>query len=882
MDSPQPDQGRPFQRLLTVLGRDQDGIRLCTAGADQPFHVIPSLFRPDTVDIAVAAFTEKHLDVWFEINYAPHVAGGRTSEKDVTRLSALYVDIDFKGSETGKQGMGSEPAALELCDMLAGALGVAPAAILWSGHGLQAYWPVEDGAIDDINQQDIINLSKRWGLLCMEMARAEGGAVDNIFDLARIFRAPGSTNWKNPARPAPTRIEFPQGNLPLTVEEIGEVLDAHGIRHPDTAELAGEVVSPPSEWAFADADCHHVAIIMEGVNATPNSRHHWLLQQATLLTASIRYGCITKDTFRQYRKAIEQRLQQLLTSDASNTRAYSPYEVESAFRRALLNVQTMSQVKLEEEMRRHPHPVLRLIRQAEQASDAGQSNVRIKNEATPTNPGPDIAFDGGNVLKLQPREQVITNEFAYTDASNADRLADYVEADYIFVPGIGWHRWEEGCYTPDEETTIMERAKESLLAFRRSYPTVDDVHAHVKKSLSAGGLRASVALAETLPQMVVPPHQLDGKPYDLPTPGGIVDLNTGILRPARPRIDLNTMRTAVTPERMPTPQWDAFMLFCMQTPEMVAYMQRLLGATLIGEPRFHILPILTGDGGNGKSTLLNIVEWCLGGFAKRMDENFLIEQRNQQHPQEIARLRGCRLAIASEAKANGRFAEARVKALTGEKRLTGRFMGENSFDFNNSITMWLLVNHLPAVAAGGKGFWRRIRKIALKGKILKEIENLENLIFDAEGPGILQWMIDGAVEVIANGLQDPEAVKQATKEYEVEEDHLGQWVADNLMVNPTVGALKDEVYRRYKRFAVDAAIPVLSKSVFARELHHYIEINEFTSTPTVYGGIALAVEQLGYGPLAPAPNVRLTHEPLPPTPGAPGLFDTAMTGGSDE
>ena len=879
MDS--PSEMQPLHRLLTLIGRENDGIRICVA---EPFTTIQSLYRASSVDEAVSAFTAEGKSVWFEINNAPIITGYRTSEADVTKISSLYVDIDFKGDEGAKQGMGSEAAAFDLIDMLSGALGVGPAAIVWTGHGIQPYWPLEGADVTEENRKDRANLLRRWGLLCAEFARAEGGAVDNVFDLARIFRAPGSTNFKNPDRPVATGYKFPEGNLPLTVEEVEEVLDAHGIRHVETAELSGEVVSAPNEWSYAERDCAHHAIVMDGLQEAPTSRHHWLLQQATLLTAMLRYGCLTKETFRGYRMEVQNKLKHMLATSGT-PRPYNEFEVESAFRRAILNVQTMSTQKLENEMRAHPHPVLRLLERAEEALARGEVNVHIVNELPPVNPGkPDAlpsldAIFGSNVVPIQPkidnRAEQIANEFLFTDAANGNRLADYVEDEYIFVPSQGWHRWENGRYVLDEENTIMEQAKASLMSFRRSNSTSDSVQKHVQKSLSLGGVRATVGSAETLPDLVVGAHRLDAKPYDLPTPGGVVDLRTGQMRPSDPRRDLNTTRALVAPSKeCSTERWQAFLNFCLGgDQEMIDYMQRLVGATMIGELRYHILPILTGNGRNGKSTLLAILEKILGGYAKRMAEDFLIESHHKEHPEEIARLRGVRFAIASEAKANGRFAETRVKNLTGEKVLTGRFMGKNSFDFPNAITMWLALNHLPAVATGGKGFWARIRIIQFNGTITEEIPDLDDQLVNEEGPGILQWMIDGAVEVIKNGLQDPEGVRAQTKQYAIEEDHLGQWIADNLQVMPGVAADTEAVYTRYARFAEANRLIVLSKSVFFRELPNYIQVDQIGSTRKQLAGIALANEHLFVGPDAYKPNVRTEVHPLPPTPLAPPLIE---------
>jgi len=837
---PVPDRDtQPLAHLLHLFGRDPgDTVVIAREGRTQAFRA--DSYPIAIADLTVSAFTGQQLNVWYEIN--PSSSPGRTEAKDVTRLAALYADIDFKEKP---KGMGSLPGAQDLMQVLSGALGIDPVAVLHSGHGLQAYWLVEDGHIDEFNGTDMKNLSLRWGLLCKEMARVEGGGVDSIFDLARIFRAPGSVNWKDPEHPVPTSITWGHGDPAghaLSVAEINEVLDAYGIRHPDTAELAGEVVAPSSQWGWADHDCEHIDDVMGNPRtANPASRHGWLIQQATLLTGCIRYGCITYTTFTTLRAAIETRMQELVAA-GDNKRPYNSYEVESAFRRALLNVQTMPQQRLEEDMRRHPHGAqLYLVEAAQSQFDSGVSKVRISETLQPV----ETAVDGNNVIQLRPRPAPVelTREFAFTDASNADRLAIALDQRYIHVRGIGWHRWHRGRYVPDDSGSIMEQAKESLLAFRGAYPADDGVYGWVKKSLSAGGIRASVSLAETLPGVTVATYELDANPHELVVPDRIINLRTGASRVAMPGEDMNTQSCAVAPERMPTPQWDAFLRFAIGDDERIAYMQKLFGTTLLGEVRFHILPLLVGVGKNGKSSLLEIVGAILGTYTRIMGEGFLIESHGERHPEEIARLRGARFAIATEVKANARFNEARVKMLTGESRLTGRFMGMNSFDFDNTVTLWLAVNHLPAVSAGGDGFWRRVRKIDFNNKLTEEgiVEGLPQRIVRDEGPGILQWMIDGAVDVLTHGLHDPQSVKVATKQYSIEEDSLQRFVDQHIVVDERAGAIKDQVYKRYRNFAIDAGIPILSASVFARELRQYVDINPNTTTGTYYGGIALAL-----------------------------------------
>jgi putative DNA primase/helicase len=110
-------------------------------------------------------------------------------------------------------------------------------------------------------------------------------------------------------------------------------------------------------------------------------------------------------------------------------------------------------------------------------------------------------------------------------------------------------------------------------------------------------------------------------------------------------------------------------------------------------------------------------------------------------------------------------------------------MRGNFFDFLPSHLVWVLSNHLPAVKEGGPSFWRRVRKIPFLHVVPddQQIKDLHELLVAEEGPAILGWMVRGAVEVIANGLNDPESVVQATREYEISEDSLASCIRDECL-----------------------------------------------------------------------------------------------------
>jgi hypothetical protein len=116
---------------------------------------------------------------------------GRTpggKEEDATRLAALWADLDIKHNRCP-----SLDVAHAIIGDLSGMLGTRPSAIVHSGHGLHPYWPVSDGHIDPGKAKVLV---RRFGRLVDVVAQQRNAKVDNVFDLARMLRVPGTVNCK--------------------------------------------------------------------------------------------------------------------------------------------------------------------------------------------------------------------------------------------------------------------------------------------------------------------------------------------------------------------------------------------------------------------------------------------------------------------------------------------------------------------------------------------------------------------------------------------------------------------------------------------------------------------------------------------------------------
>lgn len=802
------ENSKPILELFTRLGKvETDKVTVCYFG---PKNSWTSKSLPlSNADIFAQTLTANQMNVYTMVNSVKEgtiaSANTRGDVNDISRLNALWADLDYKDS-----GINNEENALAVVDSISAILGANPCAIVHSGHGIQPYWPIDDGDIDDLNRSFIAGVSRRFGQLVQRVAELYGGKVDNVSDLPRVLRAPGTINHKDVNKPVPVRVEFNDHTYPLEISQIVEALESHGFISDNTTVGEFVVTSPPEEWRTASENCAWTSQLIDTIDkANPKARHPWLVAYAIKLYASVRYGCFTEEGYTEAAHLLEQKFYNLLVN--GEKRQPHPGEVQTAFKWAKQMVSSYSDAKLSSEVRNHVH---KLHLSAVPDLPKGLSSVQTNTAGS---------------LALAPEIAPIAlpmDAFKYTDVANSERLADFAQGKFVFVPDLGWYKWENSAYVPDTAKSIERLAAESALAFGATDGTKAGFD-WAKKSLSRSAINASVALSESVPDIIVLPHQLDANPLELCTPNGIVELDTGVLRDADPLQDFNTMQTAVAPATQETPMWNDFLRLVITDEDRINYIQELLGIAIIGEVRWHVLPVLVGVGANGKSTLLEIASKVLGTYAKSMPENFLLDTASQQHATEIANLRGVRFAVASETRPDGKFNESRIKMLTGGDTISARKMYKDFFDFKPSHTLFLAVNHLPTVRSGGSGFWRRLRKIDFNYQVPEALQKqgLSDEIFLKEGPGVLAWIVEGAKRVLAQGLTEPNSVKVATTEYRFEEDHLSKFIEDCVQQGSMFTVTSEDLQTAYRNWCSANGETALAMTPFIRELRMRLPIS---------------------------------------------------------
>jgi putative DNA primase/helicase len=433
-----------------------------------------------------------------------------------------------------------------------------------------------------------------------------------------------------------------------------------------------------------------------------------------------------------------------------------------------------------------------------------------------------------------------------SDDGNALLLIERFGDRIRYIPERGrWIAWDGSRWQwcPAGGGTVREYAKRVARALPDdSVPALS----HKKKSLSANGTTAMITQAETDGSISTQLGELDAHGSQLNTPGGVVDLRTGTIRPSDPA-GLHTRSTRCTPDAtVPTPMWDQFLRDTFDGhPDVQPFVQRLAGYSATGQVTHHVLPFLHGPGGNGKSVFLDVLRALLGDYAGSAPAKFLMAGQSQ-HETEIARLAGLRMVICSEVNQDDKFDEAKVKLLTGGDALTARFMRQDHFTFTPTHHLWLMGNHQPKVAGGGESFWRRLRMVSFTNTVPdeKKVEDLAARLIDEEGPGILAWVVAGAVD-LAGGMRAPASVMAATNVYAEEEDALARFVGERCHLSG--GSLDrtstSEVRAAYTEWCRKEGEKELSPQVFGRELRTRYDIAQARANGRrYYTGLTLLLD----------------------------------------
>jgi len=430
---------------------------------------------------------------------------------------------------------------------------------------------------------------------------------------------------------------------------------------------------------------------------------------------------------------------------------------------------------------------------------------------------------------------------AFSDEALALRFAERHADDLRYVAAwSNWISWTGVRWQPDDTLAAFDKARRICreAAAECNKPKIAVAIA------SAKTVAAVERLAKSDRRLAATVDQWDADPWLLNTPDGVIDLRTGHRRAHRPK-DYCTKITAVGPAG-DCPRFLAFLAqITAGDAELQAYIRRMLGYALTGDTREHALFFAYGTGANGKSVLLNTIAGVLGDYHCTAPVETFTASMTDRHPTDLASLRGARLVTATETEEGRRWAESKIKTLTGGDKVSARFMRQDFFEYTPQFKLLVAGNHKPGLRAVDEAMRRRLHLIPFSVTIAAEKRDAELVgKLKAEWPGILRWAIEGCLEWQRDGLKMPTSVREATDAYLDAEDAITAWIEESCSRDPNGWASSADLFASWTDWATKSGEPIGSSKGFGQKLETrgFIPRRDTKGKRRGYAGIRLVSE----------------------------------------
>ena len=258
--------------------------------------------------------------------------------------------------------------------------------------------------------------------------------------------------------------------------------------------------------------------------------------------------------------------------------------------------------------------------------------------------------------------------------------------------------------------------------------------------------------------------------------------------------------------------------------ELVNLFQELWGYTLTTDTSKHAMAWLSGEGSNGKSLALSILQALLGPLALTVNFAELGNPRSYVKSD----IPGKRMILSTESERGATIAEGEIRQIaSGDRQSTRPIYGSN-FQFTPVCTIWWAMNDRPSLKDTSNATWRRLKLIPFNqtfsenpkpGEMQRDTGLQDKLM--AELPGILNWAIEGLKRLRLKGQFTPSAaMEKAIAEYKNESNPVDQWREERTgKAKPDdKGILQSVLYQDYTAWCYQNGRHALSSSKFSIEL----------------------------------------------------------------
>jgi len=273
--------------------------------------------------------------------------------------------------------------------------------------------------------------------------------------------------------------------------------------------------------------------------------------------------------------------------------------------------------------------------------------------------------------------------------------------------------------------------------------------------------------------------------------------------------------------------------------DRIMLLQEFFGCCLARENDYEKSLFLFGEGANGKSVVLYVLEELIG---KENCSSIALEKFNDSH--YIARLRDKLVNISLETNAKTNVYDNMFKAIvTGDTISADEKYGQ-PFQFKPYCKLLFSTNNMPRVGDKTEGYYRRLLILPFNRQFNKEERDpkLKQKISASELDGIFLWALNGLKRLRERGYFKESASMQSIKdEYRKENNNVIIFVEERCVLDVQDDVNKDDLYQTYHDWCFESGYRPLGKITFGRELiRQYSSVNKGrSSSERTWKGIRL-------------------------------------------
>lgn len=422
------------------------------------------------------------------------------------------------------------------------------------------------------------------------------------------------------------------------------------------------------------------------------------------------------------------------------------------------------------------------------------------------------------------------DRYSLTDLGGARYLRDYVESigsGVRYSEEVGFYLLDSGVWRRDDQQGIRTHAQDVADLVKTIANNAAEIAAadgatkddkqragrlkrYAQHAQTSRGLDAMLRELQAVQGVPANVNAFDKHDHLLACRNGVVDLRTGSLQPHDPsllltrRVDLDYSPEATCP------RWEQFLEEVFPAhPDLPGYMQRLIGYGVTGQTDEQAFAVLWGTGANGKSVFTDTLTEVFRELTVTTPFSTFEERGSGGIPNDLAALKGARLVMAAEGEQGRPMAESVLKRVTGRDLIAARFMRKEFFEFRPTFLLLLATNFKPSFKGQDEGLWRRVKLIPFE-RYFRPDERDHRLPFDLlnESEGILAWAVAGARKWYAEGLHDPQVIRDSTSEYRATSDALAGFLPGVFVADPDAGRVSGKVlFDAYLQWADEENLP---------------------------------------------------------------------------